>query len=103
VYAATYALNAAICGAVGALVVMTWFTHPFLGLPYTVRSFMIVVVAGLGNLLGVLWAGLGLGVIENLAGFLLGAEFQAAFIFGLLVVILVWRNLRLARKRMVLK
>ncbi|MBI3994109.1 MAG: branched-chain amino acid ABC transporter permease [Candidatus Lambdaproteobacteria bacterium] len=103
VYAATYAINAAICGAAGGLVVMTWFTHPFLGLPYTVRSFMIVVVAGLGNLMAVLWAGLGLGIAENYAGFILGAEFQAAFIFLLLVVILVWRNHRLARRRMVLK
>ena len=103
VYAATYAINAAICGAAGGLVVMTWFTHPFLGLPYTVRSFMIVVVAGLGNLMAVLWAGLGLGLVENYAGFILGAEFQAAFIFLLLVVILVWRNFRLARRRMVLK
>src|SRR5512138_733541 len=56
VYAATFTLNAAICGAAGALVAMTWVIHPYLGLPYTVRSFMIVVVAGIGNLAGLLVA-----------------------------------------------
>jgi branched-chain amino acid transport system permease protein len=99
VYAMTFGLNAAICGAAGALVAMTWVIHPYLGLTYTVRSFMIVVVAGLGNLPGVILAGLGLGTAENLAGFIFGAEYQAAFIFTLLVVILVWRNRRLARQR----
>jgi len=103
VYATTFALNAAICGACGALVVMTWIVHPYLGLAYTVRSFMIVVVAGLGNLGAVIVAGLGLGAAENFAGFLLGAEYQAAFVFSLLVVILVFRNVRLARQRKYLK
>jgi branched-chain amino acid transport system permease protein len=99
VYATTYALNAAICGAAGALVLMTWIIHPFLGILYTVRSFLIVVVAGLGNLAGVVFAGLGLGALENYAGFILGAEFQVAFVYLLMIVILVWRNLVLRRKR----
>ncbi|GAC1535242.1 MAG: branched-chain amino acid ABC transporter permease [Myxococcales bacterium] len=99
VYAWTFALNAAICGASGALVAMTWIVHPYLGLPYTLRSFMIVIVAGLGNVFGVLAAAVGLGVAENFAGFVFGAEYQAAFVFTLLVVLLVWRRFRLARQR----
>ena len=103
VYAVTYGLNAAICGACGALVAMAYTIHPYIGLPYTVRSFMIVIVAGLGNLVGVILAGLGLGSAENVAGFVLGAEYQLAFVFSLLVVVLVFRNWRLARKRQYLK
>jgi branched-chain amino acid transport system permease protein len=103
VYAATFALNCAICGAAGGLVAMTWFIQPYLGLTYTLRSFMIVIVAGLGNLPGVILAGTGLGVVEQAAGFILGAEYQTAFIFLLLVVILVGRNMVLARQRRYLK
>ena len=103
VYASTFALNAAICGAAGALVVMTWVIQAFAGLAYTIRSFMIVIVAGLGNVSGVILAGLGLGAAENIAGFILGTEFQAAFVFSLLVVILVWRNFKLSLKRRYLK
>jgi len=103
VYATTFALNAAICGATGALVVMTWVIQPFAGLAYTIRSFMIVIVAGLGNVAGVVFAGLGLGAAENIAGFVLGAEFQAAFVFALLVVILLYRNFRLRLQRRYLK
>lgn len=99
VYALTYGLNAALCGAAGSLAVMAWTIHPYIGLPYTVRSFMIVVVAGLGNVAGVVAAGLSLGALENVAGFALGAEYQIAFVFVLMVLILVWRNWRASRRR----
>jgi len=103
VYATTFAVNAAICGAAGALVAMTWVIHPYLGLSYTVRAFMIVVVAGLGNLAGIIVSGAGLGIAEQYAGFLLGAEFQTAFLFSLLVAILVARQLSLRRRRLALR
>jgi branched-chain amino acid transport system permease protein len=103
IYAMTFSINAAICGAAGALVVMTWVIHPYIGLTYTIRSFMIVVVAGLGNLATVVVAALGLGVAENFAGFILGAQAQLAFVFSLLVVILVGRNLQMRRQRKVLR
>ena len=99
IYAMTYALNAAICGAAGALVVMIWVIQPFGGLIYTVRSFTIVIVAGLGNLPGVILAALGLGAAEQFVGFLLGAQFQIAFVFVALVVILIARSRRLRRHR----
>jgi branched-chain amino acid transport system permease protein len=103
IYAITYSLSAALCGAAGALVVMAWSIHPYIGLPFTVRSFMVVIVAGLGNLPGVVLAGLGLGAAENFAGFILGTEFQIAFVFILMIIVLVWRNRSLRRKRKYLK
>ncbi len=99
IYAMTYALNAAICGASGALVAMIWVVQPFGGLIFTVRSFMIVIIAGIGNLPGVILAALGLGVAEQFAGFIAGAQLQIAFVFSALVVILALRSWRLSRQR----
>jgi branched-chain amino acid transport system permease protein len=99
VYAWTFGLNAAICGASGALVAMTYLVDPYIGLPYTIRSFMIVIVAGLGNVSAVLGTAIGLGAAENVAAFLLGAQYEIAFVYGLLVVILVSRRIWLARER----
>ncbi len=103
VYALAFALNAAVCGIAGALVAMVWVVHPFIGITYTVRSFVIVVVAGLGNIAPVLISGAALGDAENVTGFLLGAEFQTAFVFLVLVAILLLRSYLLARRRQVLK
>ncbi len=102
-FAITYSLSAALCGAAGSLAIMAWAVHPYIGLPYTIRSFMIVVVAGVGNLLGVIIAGLGLGVAENVAGFILGAEFQIAFVFLLMIGALILRNSLLRRQRKYLR
>ena len=103
VYAMTFGLNAAICGVAGAIVSMTFTLHPYIGLPYTIRSFMIVIVAGLGNLPAVIVSGVGLGVAEQYADFLFGTIFRLAFVFSLLVVILIWRSFRLSKKREYLK
>jgi len=103
VYAATFGINAALCGVAGSLISITFTLHPYVGLPYTVRSFMIVIVAGLGNLPGVALSGMGLGVFEEFADYILGTEFRIGAVFMLLVFILVYRRFVLSRKRKYLK
>ena len=103
VYAATFGINAALCGVAGALIAITFTLHPYVGLPYTVRSFMIVIIAGLGNLPGVALSGMGLGVFEEFADYILGTEFRIGAVFTVLVLILVYRRFKLSRKREYLK
>ena len=103
VYAATFGINAALCGVAGALIAITFTLHPYVGLPYTVRSFMIVIVAGLGNLPAVAISGMGLGMFEEFADYILGTEFRIGSVFMLLVFILVYRRFKLSRKREYLK
>jgi branched-chain amino acid transport system permease protein len=103
VYAATFGINAALCGVAGALVAITFTIHPYMGLPYTIRSFMIVIIAGLGNLPGVAVSGMGLGMFEEFADYILGTEFRIGSVFLLLVLILVYRRFKLSKKREYLK
>ena len=103
VYAATFGINAALCGVAGALISITLTLHPYVGLPYTVRSFMIVIIAGLGNLPAVAISGMGLGVFEEFADYILGTEFRIGAVFMLLVFILVYRRFKLSKKREYLK
>ena len=103
VCAATFGINAALCGVAGALISITLTLHPYVGLPYTVRSFMIVIIAGLGNLPAVAISGMGLGVFEEFADYILGTEFRIGAVFMLLVFILVYRRFKLSKKREYLK
>ena len=103
VYAFTFSLNAAICGAAGALISMIWVIQPFYGISHSIRSFVIVTAAGFGNLPGVILSGLGLGVVEQYGGFVLGAEYQQATVVGLLVAVLIWRQLEMRRLRQVVQ
>ena len=103
VYAITFSINAAICGAAGALISMIWVIQPFYGIAYSVRAFVIVTAAGLGNLPAVIMTALGLGVVEQYSGFVLGAQFQQATVVGLLLAILIWRQMLLQRHRKALQ
>ena len=99
VYAFTFSLNAAICGAAGVLIAMIWVIQPYFGVVYSIRSFVIVTVAGLGNLAGVIVTALGLGAAEQFSAFVFGAEFQVAAVVCMLLAVLIWRQIQSARHR----
>ena len=99
VFAFTYALNAAICGAAGVLIAMIWVIQPFYGITHSIRAFVIVTAAGFGNLAGVIMAAFGLGVAEQYGGFVFGAEMQQATVVGMLLLVLIWRQVQMSRYR----
>ena len=103
VYAFTFSLNAAICGMAGAIVVMVWLIQPFYGITHSVRAFVIVTAAGLGNLPGVIAAGLGIGALEQYGGHIFGIGYQQAIAVMLLILVLIYRLIQQRRVRQVLK
>ena len=102
VYAFTFSLNSAICGSAGAIIVMVWLVQPFYGIAYAIRAFVIVTAAGLGNLPGVIAAGLGIGVIEQFGAHIFGISYQQAIAVLLLLIVLIIRLIQQRRNRQVL-
>ncbi|MGI9401581.1 MAG: branched-chain amino acid ABC transporter permease [Rhizobiaceae bacterium] len=103
VYSFTFSLNAAICGAAGAIIVMIWVIQPFYGITYSVRAFVVVTAAGIGNLPGVIAAGLGIGAAEQYGGHIFGIGYQQAIAVVLLLIVLFVRLMQQRRIRQVLK
>jgi branched-chain amino acid transport system permease protein len=103
VYAFTFSLNSAICGAAGAIIVMVWLVQPFYGISYSIRAFVIVTAAGLGNLPGVIVAGLGIGALEQYGAHIFGIGYQQAVAVLLLLIVLLYRLIQQRRNRQVLK
>ena len=103
VYAFTFSLNSAICGAAGAIIVMVWLIQPFYGISYSIRAFVIVTAAGLGNLPGVIAAGLGIGALEQYGAHIFGIGYQQAIAVLLLLLVLLIRLIQQRRNRQVLK
>jgi len=99
VYAFTWSLNAAICGAAGAIIVMVWVIQPFYGITHSVRSFVIVTAAGLGNLPGVIAACLGIGALEQYGAHIFGIGYQQAIAVILLLLVLIYRLVQQRRVR----
>jgi branched-chain amino acid transport system permease protein len=103
VYAFTFSLNSAICGAAGAIIVMVWLIQPFYGISYSIRAFVIVTAAGLGNLPGVIAAGLGIGAVEQYGSHIFGIGYQQAIAVLLLLMVLVYKMVRQRKLRQALK
>lgn len=99
VYSFTFSLNAAICGAAGAIIVMVWVIQPFYGITHSVRAFVIVTAAGLGNLPGVIAAGLGIGALEQYGAHIFGIGYQQAIAVLLLIAVLIYRLIQQRRVR----
>lgn len=91
VYALTFGLGAALAGVAGGLYGTVSQINPYIGGPLTAKSFVIAIIGGLDNPLGVIVGGLFLGVIESLTALYIGPTYRDVASFGLLVLVLIVR------------
>jgi branched-chain amino acid transport system permease protein len=91
VFALTFALAAALAAVAGTIVGMVGTFSPAAAGSFTVRSFVVAVLGGLGNMWGALAGGVVLGVVEAWAGQYLSGTLINAVAFGVLVVVLAVR------------
>ena len=90
-YAVTFGFGAALAGAAGGLYGMVAQVTPYIGASLTAKSFVIAIIGGLENPLGVVLGGLVIGLAEAIASVLFGTTYADVVSFGLLVVVLVLR------------
>ena len=102
IYAFTFAFNSALCGAAGVLVSIIFVIQPFYGITYSMGSFAIVTAAGLGNMPGVIVSAFGIGLFTKYAGFFNSALEYAAPV-GVLLSVLLYRQITMSRNRQVVK
>jgi branched-chain amino acid transport system permease protein len=91
IYALTFGIAAALAGAAGTMVGVVGTFTPVDAGTYTLRSFVISVLGGLGNMWGALAGGLFLGVAESLGAQYLSTTLVNAIAFGVLVLVLLVR------------
>jgi branched-chain amino acid transport system permease protein len=91
VYAMTFGLAAALAGAAGAMVGTVNTFSPASAGAFTLQSFVIAVLGGLGNMWGALAGGLFLGLAEAWGGQYLSGTLVNAIAFGVLVAVLIVR------------
>lgn len=91
IYALTFGIAAALAGVAGAMLATVGAFSPADAGKYTLFSFVIAVLGGLGNMYGALAGGLLLGLVESWAGQYLSGTLVNAVAFGLLVLVLVIR------------
>lgn len=101
IYAVTFGVGAALTGLAGVLIGLLFTIQPAMGSFYTLISFCVVVLGGMGYVPGVLAGGLVLGVIQTLSATLLGGHWMDFAVFGTLLLVLLVRPAGLLGKGLV--
>jgi branched-chain amino acid transport system permease protein len=91
VYALTFALSAALAGMAGAILGTINTFSPASAGGFTLQSFVIAVLGGLGNMWGALAGGILLGLVQAWGGQYLSGTLVNAIAFGVLVLVLIVR------------
>jgi urea transport system permease protein len=81
-----FALGAGIAGLAGCALSQVGNVGPDLGQSYIVDSFMVVVLGGVGQLAGTVYAGLGLGILNKLLEGWAGAVLAKIMVLAFIVI-----------------
>lgn len=88
---ATIFLGFGVAGIAGALISMTEQISPFMGFPFTIAAFVVVILGGLGNIAGGILAGFVLAAIEIYGVALTSANARSILLYGIFVAVLLIR------------
>ena len=90
-YLLAFAIGTALAGAAGTLVSIGYSVSPSIGLEWTLKALIVVVLAGLGSMIGTFVGGLVLGVAEAASAAAFGGPYREVVGLVLFVVVLVVR------------
>ncbi len=86
-YLITFALGSALAGLAGMLVSLQFSVNPNIGLNWTLKGLIVVVLAGLGNMPGTFIAGILLGLAESGSSIVFGPQYRE--LVGLVIFLII--------------
>ena len=90
-YLLAFALGTALAGIAGGLVSVSYSISPSIGLEWTLKALIVVVLAGLGSLFGSFAGGILLGLAEAMSVVFIGGPYREVVGLVLFLIILLVR------------
>ena len=91
VHAMAFGVGTALAAAAGMMLATMYAVYPDMGLEYSIRAFVIIILGGLGSIPGVFIGALVLGMVESFGSFVVGALAATAIPFVVILLVLFWR------------
>ncbi len=86
-----FCLGIVFAGIAGSLLITMFAAYPTSGGVYNLLAWVTVVMGGLGNVVGALFAAFLIGIIEIVSGYYLGADMRQVVYYVFFVIILILR------------
>ena len=87
----SFVIGFGLAGLAGALLSMMEQISPFMGFPFTIAAFVVIILGGLGNLVGGMIAGFLLGFVEIYGVVLTSPNARSIILYGVFVGVLLLR------------
>ena len=87
----TWPIGTALAGVAGALVSVSFSVDPSMGMHWTLKSLIVMVLGGLGSFIGTFLGGILLGATESATGFFISGNYRQVVGLVLFVLILIFR------------
>ena len=91
IYLFSFSIAFAMAGLAGCLLSMFYEITPFMGLPYTIIAFVVIVLGGLGNIMGSLLGGFLLGLLETFGISLTSPGLRPILSYSVFILIILIR------------
>ncbi len=91
VYFLAFVLGTALAGVAGTLVAVNYSIEPSMGLNWTLKALIVMVLGGLGSITGTLVGGVVLGLTESATSLLISNNYREVVILVLFILILIFR------------
>lgn len=91
VYALTFAFGVALAGIAGVLLAPIYSVFPTMGRDFVLIAFSVVIIGGMGSIKGAVLAGLLLTQVQSLSSLFISPVWNDTLLFGIMVVVLMWR------------
>jgi len=91
VYFLSFVIGAALAGVAGALVSVGYSIEPTMGMSWTLKSLIVMVLGGLGSITGTFVGGIILGLTESATGFFLSLTYKEVVGLVLFILILIFK------------
>ena len=91
VHTATFALGSGLAATAGALLGPVFVVYPTMGDMVALKSFAIVILGGLGNVMGATFGGFILAFVEEIGAGYISSGYRDALGFLLIIIVLIFR------------
>ena len=90
-FALGWAIGLGCVGVAGGMMSNYFFIFPDVGMNFALFAFVAVALGGFGSILGCLYAGVIIGLVESLGGLLIDPSFKLLYVFAIYLIVVIYK------------